>query len=187
MFAQVCENVGLSNPCLPPDRYRTLSVDESGDYVDWTVKDGIVHKCELGTLFGLRRKTLYHDKILNISQNKNRLPAQPQLLSMGPATLLGQMYSFVGGGTTGAQIDALRKYNTFRFPISSLVDDFAHQLLGWTDRSPNPRKPLPPLLGTASPTRIGQMRRKIQSRAAQAVFITGSGTPCLNGGRCLTV
>ena len=85
------------------------------------VQDGIAHKCELGTLFGLRRKTLYHGKVLNILRDKNRLPAQPQLVSMGPATLLGQMYAFVGGNSaTGAQIDALRKYNTFRLPISRL-------------------------------------------------------------------
>ena len=96
-------------------RYRTLSIDENGDYADWTIKDGIIHKCELGTLFGLRRKTLYHDKALDILRDKKKLPAQPQPVSMGPATLLGQMYALVGGqSTTGAQIDALRKYHTLR-------------------------------------------------------------------------
>ncbi|KAF9654319.1 hypothetical protein BDM02DRAFT_3085840 [Thelephora ganbajun] len=87
---------------------RSLSIDESGDYVDWTIRDGVVHKCELGTLFGLRRKTLYHDKVLDILRGKNKLPAQPQPVSMGPATLLGQVYAYVGSqSTTGAQIDAL--------------------------------------------------------------------------------
>jgi len=87
---------------------RSLSVDESGDYIDWTIRDGIAHKSELGTLFGLRRKTLYHDKVLDILRDKNKLPAQPQPVSIGPATLLGQMYAYVGGqSTTGAQIDAL--------------------------------------------------------------------------------
>lgn len=87
---------------------RSLSIDENGDYVDWTIKDDIVHKCELGTLFGLRRKTLYHDKVLDILQGKKKLPAQPQPVSMGPATLIGQMYAYVGvQGTAGAQIDTL--------------------------------------------------------------------------------
>lgn len=37
---------------------------------------------------------------------------------MGPATLLGQMYTYVGGqGTTGAQIDILRKYNSLQLPL----------------------------------------------------------------------
>lgn len=108
----------LSNSYLPPYRHRTLSVDESGDYVDWTIKDDIAHNCELGTLFGLRRKTLYHDKALDILRDKKKLPAQPQPVSMGPATLLGQMYAFVGGqSTTGAQIDAFRKYSTFSLLI----------------------------------------------------------------------
>ena len=90
---------------------RTLAIDESGDYVDWLIRDGIAQKCELGTLFGLRRKTLYHDKALDILRDKKRLPTQPQPVSMGPATLLGQVYAFVGSqSTTGAQIDALRKY-----------------------------------------------------------------------------
>lgn len=121
LFAQVCENVVLSNCYLPPGCYRTLSIDESGDYIDWTIRDDVAHKCELGTLFGLRRKTLYHDKVLDIIRDRNRLPAQPQPVSMGPATLLGQMYAFVGGNsTTGAQIDALRKYNTLRFPAARL-------------------------------------------------------------------
>ena len=81
----------------------------------------MTHKCELGTLFGLRRKTLYREKVLNILRDKNRLPAQPQLVSMGPATLLGHIYAFVGGNsTTGAQIDALRKYIAFRLPIACI-------------------------------------------------------------------
>jgi len=117
IFAKVCGNVNLSNFDSPPDRYRTLSIDESGDYVDWTVRDSIAHKCELGTLFGLRRKTLYHDKVLNILRDKNRLPAQPQPVSMGPTTLLGQMYAFVGSSTTGAQIDTLRKYIAIRLLV----------------------------------------------------------------------
>jgi len=90
-------------------------MDESGDYIDWTINDGIAHKCELGTLFGLRRKTLYHDKILDILRDKKKLPAQPQPVSMGPATLLGQVYTYVGGqGSKGAQIDLLRKYNSLQ-------------------------------------------------------------------------
>lgn len=74
------------------------------------MRDDIVHKSELGTLFGLRRKTLYHDKVLDILQDKHKLPAQPQPVSMGPATILGQVYAYVGGqGSTGAQVDDLRK------------------------------------------------------------------------------
>lgn len=96
--------------CSLPGHRRSLSIDESGDYIDWTFKDRIVHKCELGTLFGLRRKTLYHEKVLDILRDKKKLPAQPQPVSIGPATLLGQMYTYVGGqGATGAQIDILRK------------------------------------------------------------------------------
>jgi len=103
------------NLCLPPGHYRSLSVDESGDYVDWTIRDGIAHKCEFGTLFGLRRKTLYQDKVLDILRDKNKLPAQPQPVSMGPTTLVGQMYAYVGGqSTTGAQIDALREYKNLQ-------------------------------------------------------------------------
>ena len=81
------------------------------------IRDDIAHKSELGTLFGLRRKTLYHDKVLDILRDKGKLPAQPQPVSMGPATLLGQMYAYVGGqSTTGAQIDALREYNSMQIP-----------------------------------------------------------------------
>lgn len=121
LFAQVCENVALSNPYSPPGRYRTLSTDEDGDYVDWTIKNNIAHKCEFGTLFGLRRKTLYHSKALDILRDKYRLPTQPQPVSMRPATLLGQMYAFVGGqSTTGAQIDGLRKHKTFQLPTVCL-------------------------------------------------------------------
>ena len=102
----------MLGPYSLPRHHRTLSVDENGDYVDWTIKDDLAHKCELGTLFGLRRKTLYHDKVLDILRDKNRLPVQPQPVSMGPTTLLGQVYAYVGGqSTTGAQIDALRKQN----------------------------------------------------------------------------
>ena len=77
--------------------------------------------CELGTLFGSRRKTLYHDKILDIFRDKKRLPTQPQPVSMGPATLLGQVYAFVGGqSATGVQIDALREYHSLRLPTVRL-------------------------------------------------------------------
>ena len=111
----------LPKPYSPPGRYRSLSVDENGDYVDWLIKNDIAYGCELGTLFGLRRKTLYHDKVLDILRDKNRLPAQPQPVSMGPATLLGQMYAYVGGqSATGAQIDALRKHNRLQLPIPRL-------------------------------------------------------------------
>ena len=111
-----------STPCLPtPGRRRLLSIDESGDYVDWTVKDDIAHICELGTLFGMRRKSLYHDKVLEILRDKKKLPAQPRPVPMGPATLLGQMYTYVGGqGTTGAQIDILRKY--LQSPTPATID-----------------------------------------------------------------
>lgn len=123
ILAKVCEKVAPSNPRLTSGRRRSLSIDESGDYVDWTIKDNIVHKCELGTLFGLRRRTLYHDKVLDILQNKKRLPAQPQPVSTGPATLFSQMYTFVGGqGTTGARIDILRKYDGLRQSPSHHLD-----------------------------------------------------------------
>lgn len=106
-----------SNPYQSSGLYRSLSIDESGDYVDWTILDDTAHKTEIGTLFGLRRKTLYHDKVLDILRDKNKLPAQPQPVSMGPATLLGQMYAYVGGqSATGAQIDALREYSSMRIP-----------------------------------------------------------------------
>lgn len=102
-----CHSVELDHSPSPD---RSLSIDESGDYIDWTIRDDIVHKSELGTLFGLRRKTLYHEKVLDILRDKIKLPAQPQPVSMGPATLLGQMYAYVGGqGSAGAQIDALRE------------------------------------------------------------------------------
>ena len=122
IIAKVCEQMAPSDPSSPLCRYRSLSIDESGDYIDWTIKDNIVHKCELGTLFGQRRRTLYQDKVLDILRDKKKLPAQPQPVQMGPATLLGQMYTYVGGqGTTGAQIDTLRKYN--HQPLTTLIDD----------------------------------------------------------------
>ena len=109
-----------SDPCLPHDCHRSLSIDKDGDYIDWTIKDDIVHKCELGTLFGLRRKTLYHDKVIDILRDRKKLPGQPQPISMGPASLLGQVYAYVGGqGTTGAQIDSLRKYKNLKPPTLS--------------------------------------------------------------------
>jgi hypothetical protein len=136
ILTKVCEKVAPSTPCLPaPCRCRSLSIDESGDYIDWTIKDDIVHKCELGTLFGLRRKTLYHGKVLDILRDKNKLPEQPQTVSMGPATLLGQMYSYVGGqGTTGAQIDILRKY--IQPPVLATPSD--DLVCSWWDRSADP-------------------------------------------------
>ena len=130
--------------------YRSLSIDENGDYVDRTIRDGIAHKCELGTLFGLRRKTLYYDKVLDILRDKNKLPAQPQPVSMGPATLLGQMYAYVGGqSTTGVQIDALREYTNLQLPSFGLVDDFAHLVAGPNRPIPQPKETTPTSPGSS--------------------------------------
>lgn len=85
-----------------------LSVDDTGDYVEWITGRGGIRQGHMGSLFSQHRQSLYKNQVTNLMARRKALPSQPQPVSMGPTSLLGQMYSYVAGQlTTGEQIDAL--------------------------------------------------------------------------------
>jgi syntaxin-binding protein 5 len=87
---------------------RPVSVDETGDYIEWSRNQCGIKQAHLGTLFSLRRQSMYKDPRVELIVNKKALPYQPQPVSMGPASLYSQMISYVGGqSATGDQIDLL--------------------------------------------------------------------------------
>jgi len=85
-----------------------LNIDDTGDYIEWINGRKGVREGHLGTLFGLRRQSIYKNEAINLIVDKKVLPPQPQPVSMGPPSLLSQVVSYVGGQfTTGEQIDDL--------------------------------------------------------------------------------
>ncbi|THV07456.1 WD40 containing snare-dependent exocytosis protein [Dendrothele bispora CBS 962.96] len=96
----------MHNLSLPVVSSLPLSVDDTGDFIAWGKHpgSGIVQRASYGTLFDFHRvNTLPAVDLMSI---KPVIPAQPQLVSIGPASLLGSWFKF-GASTTGEQIDAL--------------------------------------------------------------------------------
>lgn len=92
--------------------FRSFSIDDTGDYIEWIRNHGGVSQARLGTLFSLRRQSIYTNQVVNLMVKKKTLPYQPQPISMGPASLLSQMASYVvGQSITGDQADTLRMFS----------------------------------------------------------------------------
>ncbi|GLB35825.1 putative lethal giant larvae(Lgl) like, C-terminal [Lyophyllum shimeji] len=93
---------------LPPVSWSSLSLDESGDFIAWTPHPsaGTIHQATYGTLFDIRRA--YDLPDIDLACTKPVIPAPPQPVSAGPASMLnlGSWLPF-NQSTSGSQIDEL--------------------------------------------------------------------------------
>ncbi|KAF9041832.1 hypothetical protein BDZ89DRAFT_1060198 [Hymenopellis radicata] len=90
-----------------PPTVSSLSVDKSGDFVGWNFhpRSGMVQSAVYGTVFNMRRALPMPD--FDLTATKGSVPAQPQPVSMAPASLLGTWFAFGNQSVSGAQIDEL--------------------------------------------------------------------------------
>ncbi|OBZ79198.1 Lethal(2) giant larvae SRO7 [Grifola frondosa] len=103
---------------LPPSRSSDPpSTDNTGDYVthvpfpsaSGSAPRLLLHT-DLQTLFALRRTAPYAPPTVDLSSARGTVPAQPQPVSLAPASMLGSLLGYIGGlagGTGGEQVDAL--------------------------------------------------------------------------------
>ncbi|KAK7465475.1 Lethal(2) giant larvae sro7 [Stygiomarasmius scandens] len=91
---------------LPVVSTLPLTADDTGDFIAWGKhpRSGIIQRAIYGTLFDFHRVNTL--PAIDLSNTKPMVPAQPQPVSVGPASLLGSWFTF-GGGITGEQIDSL--------------------------------------------------------------------------------
>ena len=115
-----------------------MSVDETGDYVEW-----LRHPCELiyaekyGTVFDVRRSAPYEPPQVDFTYGRNAVPPQPQPVSTGPTSLIGSWIGYLTSQSlTGDQIDTLREPSP---PTSKSCIILTIDIVGGPDR------PLPTL------------------------------------------
>ncbi|KAF8167354.1 WD40 containing snare-dependent exocytosis protein [Crassisporium funariophilum] len=91
---------------LPPVSSLPLTIDKSGDFIAWTLhsRAEVIFSATYGTFFDIRR--VYTPPDIDFTSTRKPVPAQPQPVSMGPASYLGSWFSF-NQTSTGDQIDEL--------------------------------------------------------------------------------
>ncbi|KAF9567769.1 WD40 containing snare-dependent exocytosis protein [Agrocybe pediades] len=94
---------------LPPISSLPLSIDETGDFIAWSVSPkhsayGVVDSATYGTFFDIRRAYTLPD--IDFTAGKGAIPPQPQPVSLGPPSVLSAWFSF-NQTKTGDQIDEL--------------------------------------------------------------------------------
>ena len=98
-------------PHLLTRLHRPLSVDETGDYVEWKRHPcGLIYKEKYGTLFNLRRSAPYAAPLVDFTVGRKAIPPQPQPVSVGPPSLLTSWLGYIKSQSlTGDQVDVLRE------------------------------------------------------------------------------
>ncbi|RPD65083.1 hypothetical protein L227DRAFT_571522 [Lentinus tigrinus ALCF2SS1-6] len=91
--------------------------DDSGDYIvhtNFPVPPGsstrLISSTELHTLFTTRRTGLFFPPFVNLAYGRGAVPAQPQPVSLGPASMMGSVLGYLGSlsiTSAGDQIDTL--------------------------------------------------------------------------------
>ncbi|KAF5388500.1 hypothetical protein D9757_004730 [Collybiopsis confluens] len=92
---------------LPPLSYLQISCDETGDFLVW-IRDpetGLIHQVTYATLFNFRRVDSL--PAIDLMSSKPVVSAQPQPVSVGPASILGSWFKFGQSTMSGPQIDVL--------------------------------------------------------------------------------
>ncbi|KAI0705856.1 lethal giant larvae like, C-terminal-domain-containing protein [Cytidiella melzeri] len=86
-----------------------LSVDETGDYVEWCRHPcGSIKAEKYGTLFNVRRSGPYQPAEVDLLYGRETASAQPLPVSMGPPSMLNTLWGYVSSTSmTGDQIDTL--------------------------------------------------------------------------------
>lgn len=94
---------------LLPSLHRPLSVDATGDYIEWKRHAcGLVYKERYGTLFNVRRSGPYEAPQVDLATGRKAVPSQPQPVSVGPASIIGSWLGYiVSQSLSGDQIDTL--------------------------------------------------------------------------------
>lgn len=94
---------------LPKSSDEPLSVDETGDYVEWTRHPcGLIHATRYGTVFDVRRSGPYDVPQVDFTAGRKPVPPQPQPVSVGPASFIGSWLGYLKSQTlTGDQVDTL--------------------------------------------------------------------------------
>ncbi|KAK1234875.1 Lethal(2) giant larvae sro7 [Marasmius sp. AFHP31] len=98
----------LQDLSLPPIRQPLpLSVDESGDFIGWSLnrESGLIQEATYGTLFDLRRINTPSDVVFSTS--KPLVPSPPQPVSVTPESYLGSWFKLGNQTMTGEQLDVL--------------------------------------------------------------------------------
>ncbi|PPQ79397.1 hypothetical protein CVT25_002667 [Psilocybe cyanescens] len=86
-----------------------LSIDESGDFIAWTLSlqarsTGVMQSATYGTFFDVRRAYTVPD--IDFTAARGTIPPQPQPVPLGPTSILGSWFTF-NQTKTGDQIDEL--------------------------------------------------------------------------------
>ncbi|KAG6919011.1 hypothetical protein DXG01_009721 [Tephrocybe rancida] len=93
---------------IPPILISSLSIEESGDFIAWYSHpaSGTMHQATYSTFFDIRRA--YDLPDIDLACTKPIVPAAPQPVSAGPASMLqlGSWFSF-NQSMSGAQLDEL--------------------------------------------------------------------------------
>ena len=100
---------------------RPLTIDESGDYLAWSISPSktqvdkrrsstlLIDGATYGTFFNFRRAYPLPD--IDLASTRGSVPSQPQPISLGPASFLSGLGSWLPLSQTisGKGVDDLRK------------------------------------------------------------------------------
>ncbi|KAH9486242.1 hypothetical protein JR316_0000306 [Psilocybe cubensis] len=94
---------------LPVITSLPLSIDESGDFIAWTLaaqarSAGVMQSATYGTFFDVRRA--YTLPVIDFMIGRGTIPPQPQPVPLGPTSILGSWFTY-NQTKTGQQIDEL--------------------------------------------------------------------------------
>ncbi|EKM61629.1 uncharacterized protein PHACADRAFT_169080 [Phanerochaete carnosa HHB-10118-sp] len=94
---------------IPQSSTEPLSVDGTGDYIEWKRHPcGLIYKERYGTLFNVRRSGPYEAPQVDFAARRKTVPPQPQPVSVGPTSFIGSWIGYITSATlTGDQIDTL--------------------------------------------------------------------------------
>ncbi|GJE89618.1 hypothetical protein PsYK624_057220 [Phanerochaete sordida] len=137
---------------LPQSSPEPLSVDATGDYVEWKRHAcGLVYKTRYGTLFAVRRAGPYAPPAVDLAAGRRAVPPQPQPCAVGPPSLIGSWLGYITStALSGDQIDVL---------------------LGGPDRpipQPKPQRPKPGVLASGSDGLTPQRANSVSEMANSA-------------------
>ncbi|KAI0093981.1 lethal giant larvae like, C-terminal-domain-containing protein [Irpex rosettiformis] len=86
-----------------------LSIDDTGDYIEWCRHPcGSIKAEKYGTLFNVRRSGPYKVPGVDFTYGRTTAPTQPQPVGIGPPSMLNTFWEYISStGLTGDQVDTL--------------------------------------------------------------------------------
>jgi syntaxin-binding protein 5 len=159
--------------CITYNDHRSLSVDETGDYIEWCRHpSGSIQAEKYGTLFNVRRSGPYQAADVDFLFGRRTATAQPQPVGIGPPTMLNSIWGYINSTSiTGAQIDALREHY---FYVGLADDANVENVVAGPDRPPPKAKIQRPAMPEARSVEDGSSTSSISGAGTSAQSIANS-------------